>query len=528
MYDLLLAGGTVVDGTGAPPRTADVAVDSGLVAEIGVLPRHAARRVLDVAGAVVSPGFIDLHTHADYSLFAAPDAPTQIHQGVTTLVTGNCGFSPFPVTEEHAEHIRSHRALGDDVLPWTWHTTEEFLGAVDALPLGVNVACLVGHGTLRLAAMGAARQPASERQLATMVTLLREAIDAGVVGMSTGLIYAPGSFADRHELEVLCREIAKAGLLYTTHMRNEAGQLSEAIDEAIGTARAAGVRLEISHLKAIGKSNWGNVLPSLETVEDAVRDGVDVAVDVYPYTATSTTLTSRLPAWALDGGTSALLHRLSDHKVCMHMAADVAAGVGQEFRPETIVLADLAPGPYSHFVGHTIVDVAGQLGLDPAMAVLALLREHEGSVRMINHGLSEDDVETALRHPLASVASDGYVLAAEGKGVPHPRSFGTFSRILGHYVRERHLLQLSDAIRKMTALPASRLGWSRRGVVRPGAVADLCVFDPVSVTDRSTFQDPWRLSAGVRHTLVAGQLVLDDGRLTDARPGRVLRGRADG
>lgn len=522
MHDLVLRGGRVLDGTGTPAVPADVAVDGGWITTVGRVDTPA-RRVLDAASAVVAPGFIDLHSHADYTVFGAPEAATQASQGVTTLVTGNCGFSPFPVVPEHSAALRRHAALGGTDLPWTWRTTGEFLAEVDRLPLGVNIACLVGHGALRIGVMGSADAPAGPAELARMRELLREALADGAVGLSSGLIYAPGSFARPGELVELCREVADAGKLYTSHIRDEGDGLLGAVAEALETAASAGARLEISHLKAIGPANWGNVARALERIETAART-LDVAADVYPYAASSTTLTSRLPGWALAGGVPELLRRLTDPATRKEIAADLDTRVGRTFLPEGVVIAALPDGPYAGFVGRSVADLAAHLGVGTGAAVCAVLREHEGRVAIINHAMDERDVRAALTHPLTAVASDGHVLAARPAGEkPHPRSFGTFTRVLGHYARDEGVLGLAEAVRKMTSLPAARLGWTHRGVLRSGAVADICVFDPALVRDHATYADPCRLSSGVRHTLLAGEPVLADGEQTDLRPGRVLR-----
>ncbi|WP_029138386.1 N-acyl-D-amino-acid deacylase family protein [Nakamurella lactea] len=525
----LLHGGTVLDGTGAAGYPADVVIaDNGTIAEIVETGNAAATGtdlVLDATGAVVAPGFIDLHSHADYSVFGAPEALTQTHQGVTTLVTGNCGFSPFPLSDEHAAAGRGHTVFDTD-LSWNWRGADQFLDAVDALPLAVNIAAQVGHGALRIAAMGADRRAPTESEQGRMRGLLRDCIEAGVVGLSSGLIYPPGSFGTAAELADLCSVVAEHGLLYSSHIRNESDQLLTAVTEAIDTARESGARLEISHLKAIGPTNWGGTAAALAMIARARADGVDVGTDVYPYTASSTTLTSRMPDWAMDGGRESLLLRLSDPVTAAAIADGLRAQVGPSLLPDRIVVAHTIDGPYREHVGRSIADIAARLGLDPAQTVVELLRGQHAVVSIINHGMSDDDLDRVIAHPLAAIASDGAELATSGTQQPHPRSFGTFVRVLGHYARDRGLIDLPAAVHKMTALPASRLGWTDRGVIRRGAVADLCVFDPQTVIDRSTYDAPWQLADGVRHTLIAGRPVLQDGLPTDARPGRVIRGRA--
>jgi N-acyl-D-amino-acid deacylase len=522
-YDLVLRGGTVLDGTGAPGYTADVAVADGRIADVGHATGRAAREV-DVSGAVVCPGFIDLHSHADFTVFGAPSAVTQTTQGVTTLVTGNCGFSSFPITPEHRDDLLGHRLLAD-AGEWDWSTASEYANALDALPLGVNLTLQVGHGALRIGAMGLADRAPTEAELDRMRDLLRESADGGVVGFSTGLIYAPGMFATTDEIVALATEAAEHGLLYSTHMRNEGTKLADAVDEALTIARRSGVRLEISHLKASGVANWGTVAAALAAIEDARRAGVDVCCDQYPYTASSTTLTAFLPGWAMDGGTPELVQRLADPEQSVKIVAELDGHVGTKLWPERIVVAHTPEdGPYHSYIGKSVQDFADDHGLRSTEGLVELLRGQSGRVSIIHHSMSEDDVRHVMTNPIVSVASDGSMLKCPGEGTPHPRSLGTFVRVLARYVRDENVLALPDAVRKMTSQPASRLGWTDRGIVRPGAVADLAVFDPDQVADNATFEDPWQLATGVLYTLVGGTPALDDGQPTDAGAGQVIRG----
>jgi len=385
---------------------------------------------------------------------------------------------------------------------------------------------MVGHGSLRIGAMGPDERPATPDEQHRMRQLLGEAIDAGVVGLSSGLIYAPGSFCAAAELLDLCSVVAGHDLLYASHIRDEGDRLMEAVNEAIDTARRSAARLQISHLKAIGPANWGGTGTALAAIEDARRSGIDVSTDVYPYTASSTTLTSRLPNWAMDGGREQLVRRLSDPNGAAAVADELRNRIGRTILPAGVIIAGTGDGPYRQYIGRSVADIAELLRLDPAETIVELLRGQRGVVAIINHAMDDADLEVVLTHPLAAVASDGSVLATSGAQQPHPRSFGTFTRVLGRYVRERGLLTLPEAVRKMTSLPASRLGWQHRGVLRVGAIADLCVFDPAAVIDRSDYHDPWQLADGVLHTFIAGRPVLQDGRPTDLRPGRVIRGRS--
>ncbi|HET6738336.1 MAG TPA: amidohydrolase family protein [Kribbella sp.] len=509
---IVLTGGLVVDGTGSEPRPGTVVVDGDRITAVlppaDPVPEGA---VIDATGNIVAPGFVDLHSHADFSLGSSPAAESQLAQGVTTLVAGNCGWSPFPVGD--LETLRAGTAFLDPKHDWSW---TELGGFAATLEPAVNLALQVGHCTLRIAAMGNAQRAPSPAELRTMQDLLRQAADQGAVGFSTGLIYAPGAYAAPEEVAALVATAAECGLLYSTHIRNEGAGLLAALDEAIAAARAGGARLEVSHLKAVGTSNYGLVHRALEYL-DAVDD-IDLGWDAYPYTATSTTLTTRLPTWSLAGG--ALLERLADSvergRIADALRADVLLS------PETVVIASLPPGRYEDCRGLSLAEIARRDGVDAAEIVLRILEAHQAAVSVVNHAMREEDVTTVLEHPRTAIASDGWIMDATGPGHPHPRNFGTFPRVLGHYARDRGVMTLSEAIRRMTALPASRLGLTDRGVLRPGAIADLVVLDPARVADKSTYDDPWQLSVGVEHVLVAGEPVLTNGTPTGRRPGRII------
>ena len=527
-FDLLATGGAVLDGTGSPARRADVGIRDDRIVLVGEAPAGStARETLDCTGLLVTPGFVDLHSHADFTIRGVPRADACIRQGVTTLVTGNCGSSPFPTDPEHSQALSMTMRRGDGSDPSTvWLNFAGFARDVEAAGPSVNIAALVGHAALRIAVVGTDMRQATGDEIAAMRALLAEAAAQGVFGLSTGLIYAPGSFADTDEVVALATEAGAAGLLYSTHMRDEGDRLLEAVAEAVQTARRGAVRLQISHLKAMGPANHGKVREALALIDAARAEGLDVACDVYPYTASSTRLTSRLPDWAMDGGPDALLDRLADPQIRAAIAAELRAKTGRTFLPEGTVLAAMPEGRYSDWTGSSLQEFADHEQIDPAEAALTVLHAHQANVWIINHAMAQADVDTVLRHESCALGSDGWELDLSGGGHPHPRHFGAFARALGELTRERSLLTLPEAVRKMTTLPASRLGLTDRGQLTDGAHADLAVLDPAAITDTATYAAPLSYARGVRHVVVNGRTVLRDGDFTEHRPGRVLRRHA--
>jgi N-acyl-D-amino-acid deacylase len=415
--------------------------------------------------------------------------------------------------------------LFDDTrLSWAWAEAAGFGAALMRAAPAVNIGLQVGHNAVRLEVLGEEDRPPTSDELAQMCSLIEQAASQpGVVGFSSGLIYAPGVFADSAEMHTLVAAAARAGLLYSTHIRDETSGMVFAVEEAIDTAERSRARLEISHLKAMGPENWGAVDRALDLIDAARARGVDVAADVYPYTASSTTLLSRLPKWANDGGNDALLERLSDSDTRTQIATELRARFGRDIDPEGVVLAELPVGPYSRYIGQSLAAIGRLHGRDPADVALAVLAEHNATATIVNHAMSDADVACVLAHPMVSAASDGWTMTATGQGRPHPRSFGTFARVLGKYVREEHTLSLEDAIRKMTSLPASRIGVTDRGVVEEGFAADIAIFDPATITDNSTFDDPWQLATGVTSVLVNGVPTLIDGQATGSHAGQLVR-----
>jgi N-acyl-D-amino-acid deacylase len=445
-------------------------------------------------------------------------------------VTGNCGLGVFPVRAGGEGELADYLRLHDFTLPTegiTWRDFARYADEVDRLGLGIHVAPLVGHAPLRIAAMGVDdRRPAPD-ELSRMEGLLTEALGQGAWGMSTGLIYPPGSYAATEELIALARTIARHGALYASHIRGEGEGLMAALDEAIEIGRGSGARVQVSHLKAMGKGNRGRGVEALGRLAAAREAGVDIAADQYPYAASATTLSALIPQWAHAGGAASLLQRLQEPELSGRICAEIAAEMAAREGAAGIMVANVRSERNRPLSGQTIATIAAAWGCSPAEAVVRLILEEAGEVGAIFFSMAEEDVAAILADPAVAVGSDGHGLnAASAAGeATHPRSYGTFPRVLGRYVREEKLLTLSAAVRKMTSLPAARLGFADRGLVRPGFAADLVLFDPEKVADRASYVDPHRYADGVVHLFVDGVPVVRDGTLTGERPGRVLRKR---
>jgi N-acyl-D-aspartate/D-glutamate deacylase len=531
MLDLLLTGGTVIDGTGARGRRMDVGLRGGRVAAVGEVPEPA-RETLDVIGKVLAPGFIDMHSHTDHYLLVNPDAESKITQGITTEVCGNCGFSPGPLLHETVLS-QSRTTLARYGLEPQWRTLGEFLDHMERQPLGVNFVTLVGHGNLRASVMGCDNRPPTAAELDRMQGLLADELDAGAFGYSSGLIYPPGCYSETEELAALGTVLARCGGFYATHMRNESHAVVEAVEEALRVGREGGCPVQISHHKACGRSNWGKVETTLAMIDRARAEGVDVHMDQYPYVATSTGLGTVLPRWAHEGGLAATVARLRDPETRAQILEHVREAGSTGYVADSggwrqLVIAGVPTVDNRWVEGLDLEQVAARMGCEPAEAALRLLDEEEMAVSIVHFTISEEDVERVMTHPLTMIGSDGSARATKGPlfiGKPHPRTYGSFPRVLGHYVRERKLLSLEEAIHKMTGLTAAKVGLADRGVIREGAAADLVVFDPETVRDRATFTDPHQNSVGIDYVFVNGVPAVERGEVTGRHGGHVLRRR---
>ncbi|MGV9316433.1 N-acyl-D-amino-acid deacylase family protein [Streptomyces sp. NPDC003691] len=534
-YDLLIRGGTVVDGTGAPRRPADVAVKGGRITVLPPGGHHTAAETVDADGRIVAPGFIDVHTHSD-ALAACGDGGgadagvleelrlAPLLQGVTTEIAGNCGSSLFPALPGRlpglAEHVRVVFGLGA-VPPAA--DFDGFAAGQDPALRRTHIASLVGHGTLRAGVMGFEDRPARADELSAMCGLLDRALTSGAAGLSSGLIYPPGGYASTDELVALAAVAARHRKPYVTHLRDEMAQVESALEEALEIARRSGAPLQISHHKTAGRRAWGATVRTLPVLERARAEGLDVLCDVYPYTAGSTVLHALLPPWANEGGIGALLGRLPRPEVRDRIRTSIARGVaGWENTVgnggwDLVTVAAARRHPAAE--GHRISDLATASGVDPVEFVCDLLLAEHGEVTIISHSMREDDVRRVLTSPLSMIGSDG----VPKPGRPHPRWAGSFPRVLGHYGRDEGLLSLETAVHKMTGLPARRFGLAGRGTIADGARADLVVLDPDTVRDRATFDRPLLAPEGIGTVVVAGRTAVRDGRPTKECAGRVVR-----
>jgi dihydroorotase/N-acyl-D-amino-acid deacylase len=503
-YDLVIRNGRVVDGTGAPWFRADIAIRGDAIARIARTIDEPSARTLDAAGAMVAPGFIDTHTHARRGINENPTAPNYVRQGVTTVIEGPDGSSPVPLAP--------------------------FLAQLDRLPKSVNIGSFIGQGSIRSAVVGSANRAATADEIARMQAMVEQGMRDGALGLSTGLFYVPGTFTPTSEVIALAKVAGRLGGIHTSHQRDDAARVLDSVRETIAIGEQGGLPTQITHHKVIGKANWGRSADTLRLIDDARARGVDVTSDQYPYTASSTSLAAALlPAWALEGGRGAQVARFKDPAVRAKVLAGSAAMIRDERGggdPKNVQFANCGFDPSLN--GRTLADATTRRGLAPTIehaADTVLWIVEQGGCQGIFHAMSEDDVVRILRHPATMVASDGEV-PTFGRGNPHPRSYGTFARVLGVYVRDKHVLTLEDAVRRMTSLPAARVGLADRGILRAGLKADLTIFDPGTVRDRATFERPHQYADGFLAVVVNGQVVFENGAMTPARPGRVLYGPA--
>lgn len=524
----IISGATVYDGSAAMPVTSDVLIRGEQILAVEPDIARTGAVVVDGRSLAVAPGFIDMHSHADFTLPAYPAAHNSLSQGVTTEVLGNCGWSPAPLSATNLDHRerwqKVARALGPD-LSWAWTTFAEYLSHLDGAHAAVNSAVLVGHSAIRSATYGIDDRPPTPAELASMRQLLDEALTAGAWGMSTGLVYPPSSFAQADEIEALAADVSSRGALYSTHMRDEGDELVTAVQEAIDVSRRTGVRVQISHLKAAGPRSHGTIRAALDMIDAARETRLKVGCDAYPYLAGSTVLTQLVPAWAMVGGVAELLNRLRSEEMRERIRAEIrqspSAYVTRAGGWSQVMICRVENEALRRFEGRFLPEIAGDLGKTEADVLFDLLLDDLARTTMIVFLMDETDVETVLDHPSTVVGSDQLGVHSATARV-HPRAYGTFARAIARAARGDEA-SLSTAIAKATGRTASRLGLPDRGFVRPGHVADLVIFDPQTIADVATYENPTKSAVGIDSVFLAGRAAIAGGEVVDASLGRVLR-----
>ncbi len=534
--DILIRNGRVIDGAGNPWYRADVGVKDSKIYAIGKLGKADAKKTIDASGHFVSPGFIDAHSHGDFNTLVYRDMENIIHQGITTVVAGQCGSSPAPVSD--LIRAEAQRSL-DSGLPQgiklkiSWSSFDDYLKEEEKQGLGANVAHMVGHGAIRAAAMGyAARAPTAD-ELEKMRNYTAEAMKSGAFGISTGLIYPPGIYAKTDEIIEVAKVAAQYGGIYDSHIRGEGKTLMMALEEALEVGYKAGIPVQISHHKIASRTLWGSSVQTMQMFEEAREKGLDVTVDQYPYKAGSTSLMTLLPPWVHDGGREKALERLRDPELRARMKKEIEDGIegwenfAGELGWENVYVTSVITDANKTVEGMNMTEIKKHRGAkDEFTALYELLLDEEGAPGMVIFYGDEDDVKRIMKHPLHMVGTDAGCCTIEGpfcKGKPHPRHYGTYPKILGKYVREEKTITWQEAVRKMTSFPAQRFGILDRGLLRPGMWADITVFNPETVIDRATYKDPHNFPAGIPYVIVNGEITISEGKYSKSRAGTTLR-----
>jgi N-acyl-D-amino-acid deacylase len=531
-YDVVIRNGHIVDGTGSPWYQADIGIRAGKIAVIGRLEGAAAKQTIDAHGLVVAPGFIDMLGQSELTILVDPRLPSKIYQGITTEITGEGGsIAPLNDAIIKADHVTYEHYR---ITP-TWRTFAEYYARLRKQGMGINLASYVGATQVRRMVLGDEDRAPNAAELGRMQALVRDAMRDGAMGVSTSLQYAPAPYAKTDELIALATEAAKAGGIYASHIRDEGNAITDALDEAFRIGREAKIPVEIWHLKAAGKSNWGRMPEIVAKIDAARKSGIEVGANTYAYTAWFNSLSAAIPPWAHDGGDKKLIERLKDPAMRARIRKEMLTPSNawnnewlEVAGPESILLCAVQSPKLVPLQGKTIAEIAKLWNKDPIDTVFDILIEDEAFTEVAMFAMSEDDVAYALKQPWISICNDSQGTSPEGllgKEHPHPRAYGTFPRILRKYVREDHLLTLEDAIRKFTALPAGRMRIADRGVLKSGMWADIVVFDPETIRDAATFEKPNQLSDGMRYVLVNGVPVISEGKMTGALPGKVILGQ---
>lgn len=533
-YEIIIKNGFIVDGSGNPWYKADIGISDGKIITIErYINEKDGDRIINAKNLIVSPGFIDTHNHSDKNILARPFCKSNIMQGITTIVTGNCGNTMAPIDQKYLSDLQGYivsSLIENYDYGWDWNSFGDYFRKVEKKPISVNLAPLVGHGTIRVAVKGYSQEPATKNEMKKMKFLLRQSLQEGAFGMSTGLVYPPGCYSDTAELVELCDELRSFGRVYASHLRNEGRDLVESVQEAIEIGEKNNITVQISHHKAKGKSNWGKVRHTLRMMEEERSKGLEIGCDVYPYLAGATSITTILPGWVLAGGMLKMLERLKSDEQRKRIKRDYIEDNipdGNELKDTGLEGIFIASSKDQRYEGMSIYEIIKRKKRlhESVDAMLDLILELEGNASIHKFMMDKEDMRYVLAHPLSAIASDSSGVDISPKGKPHPRAYGTFPRVLGKYVREEKIIRLEEAIRKMTHYPASIMRIRDRGLLQQGYWADIVIFDPDKIIDRATYQNPHQYPLGIDFVMVNGKIAVEEGSIAQEGYGKILRAK---
>lgn len=528
MLDILLKGGQIIDGTGNPWFYGNIGIKNNKIVSIGSSEGEA-DKIIDVKGKMISPGFIDGHCHSDLMVLDFPESEIKLQQGVTTEVVGNCGLGPAPVNPIYAKELQNYvgPVLGRANKEWQWQSINDYFNELDSVLISENIASYIAHGSVRIAVMGFENRAPNRKEMEEMKYIVEEGMRAGAIGLSIGLLYVPGSYSNKEEITELCKVVMKYNGILATHIRGEGNNLIPSIQEVLWIAENSGIALHISHLKAAGKRNWGNVMQAMELIEDARGRNYDVTCDVYPYSAGSTMLSTLFPPWALEGGVSSILERLKDRvernkmKLELENEQEEWDNLVNSTGWNNVIISSVHNPNLKKYEGWSILAISNQTGKNPIDQAFDLLIEENGNIGIVYFHMDETDVLQVMKYNNALIASDSLTCYT---GKPHPRLYGTFPRVISKYVKKDKTLSLEEAIRKMTSFPAKRFGLDKRGLLSEGNFADIVIFDLDKIKDNATYDDPKKFPDGIEYVIVNGKLTIKGGRHTHNKCGCFLRG----
>ena len=537
MCDLLIKNGTVIDGSGSPAYLSDIAIKKGKIDKIGTSLDIDCGKVIDASNQIVCPGFIDIHSHTDATILINHKAESKIRQGITTEIVGNCGMSAAPLTADFMPAIIDHLTVNSDYgnpddIGKFWMTFGEYTQYLNELPLGINLIPLVGFGTLRSAVMGVKSGSPTKDEMKGMKDLLEKSLEEGAAGMSTGLEYIPDSLSHVDELIQLCQVIKRQNKLYASHIRSESHNLFPAIEEAIRTGEESGCQIEISHLKLGGKDNWGKTAQLFDLLEGAISRGVRVSWDQYPYIAWGTGLVDYIPRWVIQDGHQKMIEHLNGKSTRKKIRQEIETTIKKGNHAyntapwENVQIAMVKSPDYQFTEGKRISEITQELNIDPIDFIFNLLIAEKGSVKTLVFCMDEEDIKTVMKHPQTIICSDGRAGATYGelnKGSTHPRYYGAFPRVLGKYVRDEKVLSLETAIKKMTSMPAKIMNLNNRGTLAQNMIADITIFDPKTVFDMATFENPHQYAKGIEKVIISGEVIIDQGHHTNKMVGQIIQ-----